>query len=350
MIDQICVIGHPSVVGGADTELDHQISCWIAMGLEVHICHTGDLDDNLKALRLEDRGCVYHRPRDWASIEGMHCISFCNGDFLKALPDIRPYARTTTFVNCMTWNFDAEVTGQEQGLIDFHLYQTHHAFERVSKKLKPLGEYRPLFFQPYFDTAEFPFVENRPQDRFRFGRISRDDGDKFGSRQLWIYETMTAPVLKEGIILGWGSNAQRKFDRQPEDYIQALPPGSISQRAFYTQCEAIIMTTDTFENLPRVGFEAMASGSILVVDNKGGWKNLVEDGVTGWLCNDDREFVYKASRCAFEHAEREDMRQAARQRLEDNWGLQASIDSWAKVFEALELHDNRVVGSPVEVN
>ncbi|MEZ5942935.1 MAG: glycosyltransferase [Planctomycetaceae bacterium] len=334
MIDALCVIGHPSRLGGADTELDHQIRCWLQMGIEVHICHTDQMDDVLRNMKLEEKGCVYHTPKDWASLDGLHCISFCNGEFLSHLREIHKHARSTTFVNCMTWNFDKEVEGQQLGILDFHLYQTEHAFERVSQKLKTLGTYRPHFFKPYFDAADLPYIDDRPADRFRFGRISRDDGDKFGGQQLWIYETMTAPVLKEGIILGWGANATRKFGRRPDEYIQALPPGSLSQRAFYAQCEAIIMTTDTFENLPRVGFEAMASGSVLVVDNRGGWKLQVEDGKTGWLCNDDREFVYKASRCAFEHEERADMRRAAKAKLESDWGLQASMDSWAEIFDA----------------
>jgi len=306
------------------------------MGVEVHVCHTGGLDANTRAMNLEERGCVYHSPKDWASLDGMHCISFCNGEFLKSLPEIRKHARTTTFVNCMTWNFNDEISAQENGLIDFHLYQTQHAYERVSQKLADSGTYRPLFFQPYFDAAQFPYIDDRPQDKFRFGRISRDDADKFNARQLWVYETMTAPVMKEGLILGWGPKTQNKFGREPESYVQVMRAGAISQRAFYTQCEAIIMTTDTFENLPRVGFEAMASGAILIVDNRGGWKLQVEDGVTGWLCNDDREFVYKASRCAFEQEEREEMRLKARQRLEENWGMQAAMDSWAQVFEAWE--------------
>lgn len=336
MIDALCVIGHPSRIGGADTELDHQIHCWQAMGIEVHICHTAVLDTNLKSMNLVERGCIYHTPRDWASLEGLHCISFCNGEFLNALPEICRYARSTSFVNCMSWNFDKEIEGQERGLIDFHLYQTPHAFEKVSQKLKDKGVFRPLFFQPYFHAVEFPFIDNRPQDKFRFGRISRDDADKFGAQQLWIYETMTAPVLKEGLILGWGPKVEQKFGRRPEGYIQALPAGGLSQRAFYAQCEAIIMTTDTLENFPRVGFEAMASGSILIVDNRGGWKLQVNDGVTGWLCHDEREFVYKSSRCAFEYLERQAMRMAAKERLEQISGLMPAMDSWANVFETWE--------------
>ena len=288
---------------------------------------------------LAGRGCVYHEPCDWPSLEGLHCISFCNGEFLTHLPEIHRYARTTTFVNCMSWNFDKELECQERGLIDCHLYQTQHSFEKVSGKLQPLGNFRPLFFQPYFHAEEFPYIDDRPADKFRFGRISRDDGDKFGGRQLWIYETMTAPVLKEGLILGWGPNAESKFGRRPDSYIQVLPPGGLSQRAFYAQCEAIVMTTDTFENLPRVGFEAMASGSILVVDDRGGWKLQVDDGVTGWLCRDDREFVYKASRCAFERDERQRNARARARETGESWGLQAAMDSWAEVFEAWETLD-----------
>ncbi|QDV52174.1 glycosyltransferase [Gimesia fumaroli] len=332
MIDELCIIGHPSRLGGADTELDHQIYCWQAMGVEVHICPSGPLDDNQKAMQMEKRGCIYHEANDWASLEGMHCISFCNGQFLKHVESIKRYARTTTFVNCMSWNFDKEVEGQSKGFLDFHLYQTQHSFDKVSRKLKGHGTYRPLYFIPYFHAEDFPYIDDRLQDKFRFGRISRDDGDKFHSRQLWIYETMTSPLVKQGLILGWGPSVEKKFDRLPESYISVLPPGAISQRAFYAQCEAIIMSTDTFENLPRVGFEAMASGSILIVDNRGGWKLEVEDGVTGWLCNDEREFVYKASRCAFEQEERNRMRLAALKKLQKEWGLQPAMDSWARIF------------------
>lgn len=331
-IDALCVIGHPSRLGGADTELDHQIRCWQEMGIEVHICHTQPLDCNTNAMQLEQRGCVYHDVRDWKSLDGFHCISFSNLEFLDQIPEIRRHARSISFVNCMTWNFDRELEMQERGLIDFHLYQTPHAFERVSEKLKTLGTYRPLHFVPYFHVEDFPYHDHRPDDKFRFGRISRRDPAKFGSRQLWIYETMTAPVLKEGLIVGWGAQARSRLGRDPDSYIRTLPEGAISQQEFYRYCEAVIMTTDTFENLPRVGFEAMASGSILVVDDRGGWQLQVEDGVTGWRCADDREFVYKASRCAFEREERDAMRQAARERLNDCWGIEPSIRSWELVF------------------
>ncbi len=336
-VKEIAIVGHPSVLGGADTELDHQIYCWQNMGLKIYICHTDELDQNCINMKIEERGCKYLPSKDWKSLEGFHVISFCNGEFLKNIEEIKKYAKTTTFVNCMTWNFPLELKAQANNFLDFHLYQSNHQMEKVSKKLKKLGKkYNPIRFQPFFNKNCYTYKDNRPNDKFRFGRISRGDADKYNIRQLWIYETMTAPVLKEGIILGWDNRCKEKFEREPHSYIRALPEAAISQKQFYDFCDVLIMATDTFENLPRVGFEAMASGSVLVVDDRGGWKIEVDDGVTGWRCKNDSEFVYKASRIAHEIQEKEDMRAAAREKLEKEWGLEASMRSWNNVFKQWE--------------
>jgi glycosyltransferase involved in cell wall biosynthesis len=223
----------------------------------------------------------------------------------------------------------------ERGLIDFHLYQTELGQERVGKRLAQLSQpYRPMMIAPYFRATEFPFHEKREEGKFNFGRISRADTHKFHDKQLWIYDTMTAPEPKEGHILGWNDHVRDKFGREPGDYIYTYGERAITQQDFYAACDAVIMSTETFENLPRVAFEAMASGSVLVVDRRGGWTKVVEDGVTGWLCGDASEFVYKASRCAFERSEREQMRHAARDRLERMSGFNAASRSWTSVFEA----------------
>jgi len=334
MLKELCVIGHPGRCGGASSELDHQIRCWHAMGVTVHLCPTSPPDVNARAMRMEDRGCIYHAPCDWPSIAGMHVISYCSRDFLRTLPEIRKHARTTTFVNCMSWAFDAEVAAVQQGLIDFELYQTVHSMEKIAERLQGANELERLLIHPYFHAADFPFQPREP-GLFRFGRISRSAPDKFGKKQLWIYETMTAPEHKQGLILGWGAEVEKKLGRPPF-WIGTMPSCSLSQQAFYQFANAVIMTTAGTENLPRVGFEAMASGSVLVVDDRGGWQLQVEDGSTGWLCKDEREFVYKASRLAHEKDEAADMRHAARQKVETAWGLNPAMESWSRVFEAWE--------------
>jgi len=339
MIKEICVIGHPSKLGGADTELDHQIYAWQKMGVKVHICHTAQLDTNLKNMKMESRGCVYHKPNDWKSLNGMHVISFCNGVFLRNLKYIKLYAKSTTFINCMTWNFRNEIQCQRAGLIDFHLYQTDHALQMVSKKLRSLGKpYRPIRFEPYFRREDFPFHGNRPTDKFRFGRISRGDGQKYNPKQLWIYKNFKSEKPKDGIILGWDKRSKRKFGNNPQipPYIKCYEEGGITQQEFYKHTDVLILAADTFENLPRVGMEAISSGSILVVDNRGGWKNQVDNGRTGFLCNNEHEFVQRSALLANNDVIRETMRNEALKKLKGRWGLESSMKSWDIVFDRWE--------------
>ncbi|HEX4130253.1 MAG TPA: hypothetical protein VHZ24_09430, partial [Pirellulales bacterium] len=197
------------------------------------------------------------------------CTSFrtATASSSKHLPQIKEHARGTTFVNCMTWLFDAELAAHRLGLIDQFAYQTDHALAKVKDRLVEANpSFRPFKVSPYFHAADFPFIADRPRDRFRFGRVSREDADKFHQAQLWVYEGMVAPVLKEGIILGINDRIRKKIGSEP-DWIKGYPAGAIPAQQVYAHSDCTIQMTDTYENLPRVAFEAMSSGSVLVVDD-----------------------------------------------------------------------------------
>jgi len=335
-MNSICVIGFPSRLGGADTELDHQIRIWQALGVQVHLIPTGSLDENMISMRMEERGCVVHAPNDWAACKGQHVISYCNGEFLRNLEEIKTHARSATFVNCMTWLFDAERDMHRRGLIDCFLYQTDHARERVQAELNAINSnYRWKKVRPYFHIDEFPFHQDRPEDRFRFARVSREDAGKYHPSQLWVYETMVAPVLKEGVMLGMNDPIREKIGREP-NWIQAYPAGHKPVQEVYREAHCLIQMTETYENLPRVGFEAMASGCLLIVDNRGGWREQVLHGQTGFLCADQREFVYYSSRAAYEKAERRMMAENARQWVVENWGMEQAKQQWGEFFSFLD--------------
>lgn len=358
MIKEVCVIGHPSHCGGADTELLDQIKCWSEMGIKIYLLHTGPIYGVVKKLKpiLEkEYGCTYLTPRHWNQCRGMHCISFCNGEFLNNIVKIKRYAKSTTFVNCMTWNFKKEIECQSKGLIDFHLYQTDHGMRMVSKQLNKFKDYKPLRFDPYFDTSAFEYHDNRPNDHFRFGRISRADIVKFSGNQLDIYDCFKSPVEKSGLIMGWSPMISAKIRMKKSrvstklfkgqkiqyynDYLQLLKEGAVTQQDFYKFCDVLILAADTFENLPRVGFECMASGTVMVVDNRGGWTLQVEDGATGFLCKGAREFIEKSSLLASNPDLKEELRGLARHKLEQNWGIEKSMKSWDLVFKEWEKYN-----------
>lgn len=354
MIKEICVIGHPSKSGGADTELFDQIKCWYQMGIKIYILHTGPIYGIVKKLKPifeKEYDCTYLTPRHWNHCRGMHCISFCNGEFLNNLDQIRKYAKTTTFVNCMTWNFKKEIECQEQGLIDFHLYQTDHGQRQVSKRLIGIDGYTPLRFDPYFDPEPFPYIDNRPTDHFRFGRISRADMIKFSGNQLDIYDSFKSPVDKSGVIMGWSPELMPKMRMNRShfktklidgkntyfynDYLQLMKESAVTQQEFYKFCDVLILAADTLENLPRVGFECMSSGTVMVVDNRGGWTLQVENGVTGYLCDNPKDFIDKSTLLAHNVDHKEELRRLSRLKLEREWGIEKAMKSWESVFTAI---------------
>lgn len=340
VIKKIFVNGFPGFYGGAGTELHHQIIVWRMMGMDVHLIPTGTWfqseDMMLEMLRL---GVVVHAPNDWSVIErGDPVMGFCNADFLSNLPEIGQRTGRTVFINCMTWLFEKEKECMARGDIAMFLYQN----EEVRQKNKPLLQKLNddpsiafLTFRPYFHNEAFPYVTDREDLFFGCGRISRQDADKYAKYTLHVYEYFVSPVEKRGLFLGFGQRSLEKTG-PPFAWIRTAPDqNEISQQEFYRHCKIVLQPTETTENWPRVGFEAMSSGSVLIVDNRGGWRQMVEHGRTGWLCDHPRDFIYYASKMAYEPHLREEMAEAARIRGVELGGLPASMASWEEVFEAM---------------
>ena len=283
------IVGFPSLYGGAGAELYHQVRVWETLGVTLHFIPT---QKNVRKAALygemTERGHMIHDAYDWSVIpEGAPVISFCNEDFLAALPEIRRRTRRTVFVNCMPWLFGKEKEAMSRGDIALFLYQNDKVWQNVMPRLRALNgdpSVRFMTFRPYFDSAAFPYVAGKPPD--------------------WV-ET---------------------FHDQ-----KALP-----QQEFYRRCHIVLQPTDTTENWPRVGFEAMASGSVLIVDKRGGWEQMIEHGRTGWLCESPGDFIAYASKMAWEPHYREDMAAAARERGLALGGLGASLESWRQGFDVIE--------------
>ena len=335
------IIGFPSLYGGAGAELYHQITIWEKLGFRLHFIPT---QKNVRGAALYHemikRGHVIHDAYDWNAIpENAPVISFCNEDFLAALPEIRQRTRRTVFVNCMTWLFGKEKEAMSRGDIALFLYQNDKVRQKAMPRLRAINDdpaIKFLTFRPFFDSSAFPFIGHRPADWFGAGHISRQDEDKF-SKDTWrIYENFASPVPKRGVFLGYDARSEAKTGKAPDWVETFTDQKTLTQQEFYRRCHIILQPTDTTENWPRIGFEAMASGSVLIVDKRGGWEQMVEHGKTGWLCESPGDFIACASKMAWEPHYREDMASAARERGLALGGMDASLESWAEVFAAIE--------------
>ena len=339
-IKRLFVLGFPSAYGGAGTELHHQIIAWRHMGLEIHLIPSWPSAGEALYPEMLKRGVKVHRPGQFDLIQAEDpVLGFCNADFLEALPRIRQHSKRTVFINCMTWLFDKEREAMEKGHIAMFLYQNPGVLKENEPKLRKLNDDPAIqfaTFKPYFDESAFPFMDERSGEEFGCGRISRQDADKFAKNTLHIYEYFVSPRMKSGLFLGFDHRSEEKIGK-PFDWIRcATDQNEVSQQEFYRHCEIILQPSDTTENWPRIGFEAMASGSVLIVDNRGGWKQMIEHGKTGWLCDHERDFIYYASKMAYEPNQRADMAAAARERGLSLGSLEQSIASWEEVFAKID--------------
>lgn len=307
---------------------------------EIHLIPAWKVDQNPIGTDLRARGIQIHHPDEWEALTPEDPIlCFCDVSFFSKLPAIRRYTKRTVFINCMTWLFEQEKEGMRAGHVAMFLYQNEEVRRKVVPELRSLNREQAIRFEtfvPYFHHHDFPFHQSRDRDYFGCGHISRQDADKFAADTLKIYEYFVAPVPKRGLFLGFDHRSEEKIGK-PFDWIRtAKDQHELSQQAFYRHCDIVLQPTDTVENWPRIGLESMASGSVLIVDNRGGWQQMIEHGRTGWLCNHERDFIYYASKMAFEPHLREDMAEAARERGLTLGGMERSRASWESVFANIE--------------
>ena len=341
----IYVYGFPGLYGGAGTELHHQIITWCKMGgITTHLIPTNPGYPNEPLFKeMQELGVIIHKNDEFDAIEkNAPVMGWCNAEFLDKLPEICKRSTNTVFINCMTWLFNKEKTRMQEGMIKTFLYQNDDVRiknEPILRALNTKPDIKFITFKPYFEAFKFPYVEhNHAHDitYFNLGHISRQDTDKWAANTLHIYEYITAPRTKRGWFLGFDDRTVRKVGK-PYDWIHTFKDqnSGLTQQQFYNNVDIIVQPTDTTENWPRIGFEAMSSGSVLVVDDRGGWQKMVKHGVTGYLCKTQQEFIYYGSKLAFEPDHRLEMAQSAKKWCLELSSFEASAESWKKVFEQL---------------
>ncbi len=331
------IIGFPGLYGGAGTELHAQIILWSKAfpELKLHIIPTMDGYKNEPLYQeMVGLGVEIEEEMNFDKITADDAvINFCSREFLENLEHINQFTKRVMWVNCMTFLFGPEKEKAHKNLISHYLYQRPqirdlHEFEL--KKLGSTGKF--LTFSPYFNADGFEF-SLKDQEHTNIGRISRQDADKFAPTTLHIYEYITSPKMKRGHFLGWGENSLKKIGK-PHHWIKTYRNHTeLPVKKFYKTIDFIVQPTETNENWPRIGFEAMFTGNPLVVDNRGGWKHMIEHGYNGFLCRNEKEFIYWGTRLSFEYNLREQIALNALERAKELSDFERSSHSWSMVFE-----------------
>jgi hypothetical protein len=394
MLDHLFVIGYPSDIGGANTELWHTVKLWRRFGLGVTLVPTAEPDPKWRT-RLDAIGCrtaddlrfmIYdcRLKSDSASHKSEIInhkspvppvvVAFCNERFLAAADSFRELGCRIVWLGCMNWLFPTErLHYARRGCFDRHVFQSRYQRAQLVPQLRRFGfrDEQGAVIRGAFDATEFPFRPrpHAPSETFTIGRISRAAADKF-SPQTWricgrIREaiacgtgvrpavgrsfTASLPGRSEAPshilgqsplrarVLGWSTEVEARVGPPPE-WAECLPAGSCPSQEFLATLGALVHAGGTAaENWPRVGLEAMAAGVPVVADRRGGWPNMIRHGETGYLCDDELQFADYTARLANDEPLRQAIIQRARHSLETELADPAAIwAAWQQLFEGLD--------------
>lgn len=339
MKKEIWVAGYPSFLGGADTELLHNICLWRKHDVDVNLVPLFGCDSKIQQVMTE-MGCITHNYNP-KIFKDKILISYCNGNFLNELPKISEQGKPKMVLwnNCMTFSFPKEIEAHKNGLIDYHVFVSDYQRKwlepqlSVHKKVNILEGYKP-YFDPNNKLQQIEFSYREPQDWFALGRISRDDGAKFSSDMWNIFYKVCTPKQKKVFILGYGPNAHKKCGNAPNglDW-QTWEPNVIPVKNFYNLIHCIIHKTGgSRESYCRIVPEAYSFGVPMIVENDYAFPQLIQNEVTGYICNSSDEMSYRASELAFNEQKRKDMIFAGRDFLINEI---ASVDKCWSAWEQL---------------
>jgi len=334
---RLFIYGFPGLYGGAGTELHHQIPIWLSLGIDVHIIPVQQGYKNEPLYQeMIDLGITIHEQHKFSVINADDAvINFCSDLFLDNIAHIRQFTKRTIFVNCMTWMFKSEKRCHSNQQIAFSLYQRPQVLEEHETELKLLGsDAEFLHFVPHFNPINVNF-DVKDNEQVHIGRISRADPGKYTKFNGHIYGGIVSPKPKVGHFLGFNEKCGKVTGSLPAWIKTYENHRELSVRDFYDTIDLVVQPTNTTENWPRIGFEAMFSGKPLVVDNRGGWQYMIEHGKTGFLCDHERDFMYYGSRLAYDLELRHTIAQNALTKAKELAGFEASKESWSKIFERI---------------
>lgn len=190
-------------------------------------------------------------------------------------------------------------------------------FETCSRRMKRL-----VFCPPCIDASVYERIKRKPDNqRCVIGRFSTDDARRFPDELLDILVEIQKRVPKVTFRLAGGD----KYYKDLKGLKNVEMPGlaSLLPQSHYNSFDMLVFrnASGVRDTWGRVVTEGMASGLPVVVENKAAFKEQIDDGVNGFLCDSDEEFVERLVALVKSPRLRYDIGMAARKKAVSEFGL-----------------------------
>lgn len=336
---KVFVLGCPTPgrVGGANGEMLGAVSLWLKHGLEVGVIPTWNGPSKQITDLLEGMGCSVHLPgpRLLHTVEGFAgstVVTFCNDNAFLAKRQVAKLGCRFIVAPLMCFLRQPVTSALREHLISDIIFQSEYQKSVLLPQIKQHGFDRFHFVRGYIDWEKIRFAprSHAAGEPFVIGRASRPRASKWSKHWWKMYEEVPD---RQAILLGVSPETIKQIGRAPA-WAKTYPSGAISIESFWPQLHAHVTCNDMdMENCPRTGLECMAYGVPTCAENRGGWTEMLEHGVTGMLGDSPQ----KIGRHAATLAKDEDLRMAivteARRRLEtDIANPDLTWEQWREVF------------------
>jgi len=145
---------------------------------------------------------------------------------------------------------------------------------------------------PCIDTKRFSNIEKEKHDKIVIGKLANDNPKKFPMDLIKIFKTLDEKYpgkLRFSIVGG------RKYygDILPLDDYELIEFGEYPVEELYKRYDILVYKNcdDLTDTWARVITEAMASGLLVVADNRGGPAEQIEHSRHGFLCDSNEDFI-----------------------------------------------------------
>lgn len=336
----IHVIGNPGDVGGARTELWHSLRLWRAAGVEVSVWPGESLSVDWLT-QLWNIGCKVESLDNIDTLTDAIVIGFCESLFWVHHATLRDNGCRTVWVGCMSEpSITERVECPYTGIADRYVFQSDAQATRMMGFLSAFGfrADNARVIRGAFDASRYPWCPKPVReidDLFTVGRLARPDVRKWHHDTWDVYGRIQHTGLRAR-AMGVDDSVVQHIG-QPPSWAEALPPCAEPTEKFIRSLDAMVIPEgEAVENWPRVGLEAMALGVPLVVMDRGGWPEMIDHGVTGFLCETHAEMALYAGTLAVQPKLAADIAGNARESLQDIADANLFTDQWRELIEELQ--------------
>ena len=316
---KIYIWGYLHQCGGAGPETGHAIELFRDNGVEVTCVvpqGTDVLSTSEPRRRYLDSLGVATEAYSPGMFSDQNVWCWCEDGLFEYLMKHEETPRRVVYWPCMNVLRDKELVGIAKTKNLKILCQSNYQLGELAKRLNEVGlsadlQHVPPFFNIDSRWGRLRF-SNKSLDTLNVLRIGRDDEPFKYPRDLWdLFYKVTAPV---GVttrlnVIGWGregeallgdvGNASHPYHgRINAELIPHIHTPAILGN-YFRDAHALLMWYPVRENAPRVLFEAIASGAVVVGASHGGIPEFVRDQETGFLVSSNDEASHRLSQLAF---------------------------------------------------